>query len=71
MEAAMWNLSYGRVAEQDLASWRAGAARATLIAQASPPGGAAHPVRQAIGELLIRAGARLAMPSSPAATTLR
>jgi hypothetical protein len=65
----MWNLSYGRVAEQELESWRAEAARAALIAQAPRPAGGAHPIRQAFGELLIRAGARLVMPSAPPAAS--
>jgi hypothetical protein len=68
----MWNLSYGRVAEEELAAWRADAARAALIAETARAAAAAHPVRRAVGEFLIRLGARLVMPSTPpAATTSR
>lgn len=61
----MWNLSYGRVAADDLEAARATAAYGALLA--GLPGAARHrhPLRQALGELLIRAGARLVMPSTP------
>lgn len=61
----MWNLSYGRVAADELEAARAQAAYDSLVAQLPRPGQARHPVRRAIGELLIRIGARLVMPSAP------
>lgn len=60
----MWNLSYGRVAAEQLEAARAQAAHDVLVAQL--PGRAGrHPLRQAVGELFIRVGARLVMPSAP------
>jgi len=61
----MWNLSYGRVAADELDAARAAAARATLLAQMPASSRRRHPFRQAVGELLIRVGARLVMPSTP------
>lgn len=61
----MWNLSYGRVAADQLASAHAEAARDRMIAELPRPVGGRHPLRQALGEFLIRVGARLVMPSSP------
>jgi len=58
----MWNLSYPRVAEQDLAATRAQAALHSSIERAVP---GRRPIREAVGGLLIRAGARLVMPSTP------
>jgi hypothetical protein len=61
----MWNLSYGRIAAEDLAAAHARAARAALIAQLPRTTRDRHPIRAAIGELLIRAGARLVMSATP------
>ena len=61
----MWNLSYGRIAEQDLAAARARAAHDALIAQLPRTVRSRHPIRAAVGEFLIRVGARLVMPSTP------
>jgi hypothetical protein len=65
MEAAMWNLSYGRIAEEQLATARTQAAHDALLAQLPGTAGRRHLVRRTVGELLIRAGARLVMPSAP------
>lgn len=65
MGAAMWNLSYGRVAADRLDADRAAAAHAALLAQLPGPSGRRHPARQALGELFIRIGARLVMPAAP------
>jgi hypothetical protein len=67
MEAAMWNLSYGRVAAADLDAARAHASYDALLAELPAGAGDRHRVRRAVGELLIRAGARLVMPSAPSA----
>jgi len=62
----MWNLSYGRVAAEQLEAARTQAAYDALLAQLPvPSGGRRHPVRQAVGELFIRVGARLVMPAAP------
>jgi len=61
----MWNLSYGRVAAEQLAVARAEAAYDALVAQLPHPTGRRHPLRQALGELFIRIGARLVMPTTP------
>ena len=63
----MWNLSYGRVAAADLDAARAQASYDALIAHLPAGSGAPHWIRRAVGELLIRAGARLVMPSAPSA----
>lgn len=63
----MWNLSYPRIAEQDLAATRARAALHSSIARLPREAPGRHPVREAVGGLLIRAGARLLMPSTPSA----
>jgi len=61
----MWNLSYLRIAEQDLAAARAQAANEALIARLRRPACGRRPVRSAVGGLLIRVGARLVMPPTP------
>lgn len=61
----MWNLSYGRVAADELEAARDRAAHAALLAHAPAVARGRHQLRQAVGELLIRVGARLVMPSTP------
>lgn len=61
----MWNLSYLRIAEQDLAAARAQAAHEALIAQLPRPVRGRRPVRSAVGGFLIRVGFRLVMPPTP------
>lgn len=61
----MWHLSYARIAEEQVAAARAEAAYDALVAQLPSPAGRRHPLRQVIGELFIRIGARLVMPSTP------
>jgi hypothetical protein len=66
----MWHQSYGRIAAERLEQDRADAARAALVAQA-PAGASDRRVRRAIGGLLIRIGARLAMPPAPCPPSVR
>ncbi|MDQ1746591.1 MAG: hypothetical protein QOD07_854 [Frankiaceae bacterium] len=61
----MWNLSYGQVAAAGLDAARVQASYDALIAQLPAGPGGPHRIRRAVGELLIRAGARLVMPSTP------
>ncbi|MDQ1684487.1 MAG: hypothetical protein QOC82_1224 [Frankiaceae bacterium] len=65
----MWHLSYGQIAAEQLAAAHAAAAHDALIAQLPGTASRRHPVRQAIGQLLIRVGARLVMPSAPTTTS--
>ena len=65
----MWNPSFPRLAEQQLAAARAEASRARLIGQLPPPITGRHPLREAVGQLLIRIGAKLVMTSTPTTPT--